>query len=862
MSKKIGEWRQELQALSIQENPPVKQANEMWRVVERGNAWEAAGRRVFDDHLERFQSVATTVLGEKDPKFELPQEDRVYAAFKGRKKEYSSALRKGIAETLALLGSRPQPLTSCSDGKPELVACLVVRELLSSADPVLWASLNDVLPLLSEANPREFLESCESSLSSDQKPFEFLFGEEQGGVFGATYMSGLLWALENLAWSSDYLSRVALVLGALAAIDPGGNWGNRPSGSLFTIFCPWFPQTCASVEKRVASVKALQSEFPDVGWQLLLKLLPSSHQSSSGSHKPKWRKIIPEERPEKPTNKEYWEQVTAYAELAVSLAMENHTRLPDLIPRLPNLPAPAHASLLEYIASDAVTNSPDDDRSRIWNSLQQLITKHRKFADADWAMPPSTVQDLETRAEALKPSSPVNEHKRLFTENDFELMSDKGDYEAQRQELDAVRKEAIREIYKHGGLDEILEMVQEVEAPWRLGYTVGSVPDLNEDRNLLPEYLASKDNDQIVFAKGYVWGRYQAEKWDWVDSIDKSGWSTDAKAKFYTCLPFSKETWDRVKQNIGVEASEYWQEAGGNIYEAGEYAELGIELLIQNKRAHSAIRGLQSLEHQNKTIDPDLASSALEAALKSDEDPNRLDVYATVSIIKSLQKNENFDREKLANLEWAYLSLLDRHSGGFPITLQGKLANDPDFFCEIIRMVYRGRGEKPPAEEPSEKTKSIASNAYRLLHDWRIPPGSSPDGRFDGGHLKSWVSRVKKIASPSGHLAMSLQHLGNVLYYSQKYADQLWLPNEVANILNQADNDEVRRGLTLECFNSRGVHGFTHGKAEREIATDYRSKAEAFELAGYPRLAISLRELAESYERDAAREEKRNPYGD
>ena len=47
-------------------------------------------------------------------------------------------------------------------------------------------------------------------------------------------MTGLLWALETLAWHSDHLARVTVILGELAEIDPGGNWTNRPANSLAT----------------------------------------------------------------------------------------------------------------------------------------------------------------------------------------------------------------------------------------------------------------------------------------------------------------------------------------------------------------------------------------------------------------------------------------------------------------------------------------------------------------------------------------------------------------------------------------------------------------------------------------------------
>ena len=862
MTEKIAKWRQELQELSLQESPPIKQVNDVWRIIDRGKAWEDAGPRVFDEHLERFQSVAITVLGERDPKFELPKEDRTYAPIHGKQMKHSSVLRKGIAESLALLGSRPGALPSCSDGKPGLVARLVVRELLSPDDPVLWASLNDVLPLLSEADPGEFLENCESSLASESKPFEFLLEEEHSGVFGATYLSGLLWGLENLAWGPDYLARVALVLAGLAAIDPGGSSGNRSSSSLYTIFCPWCPQTCASAEKRVAAVKALQNDYPDVGWDLLSSLLPSAHQSSSGSHKPKWRELIPDNWSEKPTNVEYWEQVTAYSEIAVSLAKGNLAKLADLIPRIPNLPDPVRSAFLDYIVCKDVTELPDADRTKIWNALQELMTTHRKFADADWAMPPSAVADLESRADVLKPSSPVNEHKRLFTENDSTLMSDKGDYEAQRQELEERRRKALTEIHQFGGFDDIVGMVRSVESPWRLGFSFGSVPAISADSTILPELLSSTEPELAPFAGGYVLGRFHSEGWAWVDSLSQTEWPSYGKSKFYTLLPFCKNTWDRVAQTLGEDSAGYWRNAVGNIHEAEPDANLGIKLLIQHDRAHTAVRGLQRLQYQPKKVDAELSIKALEAALNTGEDLNRLDAHAVVELITALQKQEDVDQEELAALEWGYLPLLRPFSGGSPATLEFKLASTPEFFCEVIQLVFRARSEDPPTEEPPPETKSKAEKAYRLLDDWHTPPGTLPDGTFSGSALRSWVEKAKEITSKSGHVEVALERIGHVLVYSQKYAKELWLPDDVASVLNELDHEEMRRGLTLECLNSRGVHGFTLGREEREIATDYQTKAEEFELAGYPRLAVSLRELAESYERDAEREAKRNPYED
>lgn len=173
------------------------------------------------------------VLRERDPQFDLPKEERHLASIHGKELQYSGLLRVGIAETLALLGSYPEALTCCSMGKPEATAKLVVRDLLTEADWERWASLNDLLPALAEAAPDEFLNAVENALKDlSESPFHHVFAQEGKGPFGRNYMTGLLWALEGLAWSPDYLPRASLILADLAAIDPGGNWGNRPKNSL------------------------------------------------------------------------------------------------------------------------------------------------------------------------------------------------------------------------------------------------------------------------------------------------------------------------------------------------------------------------------------------------------------------------------------------------------------------------------------------------------------------------------------------------------------------------------------------------------------------------------------------------------
>src|SRR5262249_40915780 len=153
-----GEWIRMLRPLTLRSDPPLIQRDEKWRFVSRFEGWQILGRYLFDNDLDRFQDVALRVLSERDPKLKLPPDDRWKFTRSAERRLYSNTIREGMAETLALLGSHPKRLTSCSVGKPESIAILTVRRLLEGADWQLWASLKDVVPLLAEAAPDEFLD--------------------------------------------------------------------------------------------------------------------------------------------------------------------------------------------------------------------------------------------------------------------------------------------------------------------------------------------------------------------------------------------------------------------------------------------------------------------------------------------------------------------------------------------------------------------------------------------------------------------------------------------------------------------------------------------------------------------------------
>ena len=172
----------------------------------------------------------------------------------------------------------------------------------------------------------------------------------------------------------------------------------------------------------------------------------------------------------------------------------------------------------------------------------------------------------------------------------------------------------------------------------------------------------------------------------------------------------------------------------------------------------------------------------------------------------------------------------------------------------MIRLVFRSKNEDHPSEELTEERKQIAANAYRLLKEWRTPPGLGEDGTYDGDALASWLDSVKQECSETGHLEIAMTMTSQVLIHVPADPEGLWIHRAAAAALNAKDAEDLRNGFRTQLYNSRGVHWVDPtGSPERELASGYLTQAEAVDDAGFHRLAATLRGLAASYERDAER---------
>jgi len=846
-----GAWIGRIGEIVRMPGTPLTYVDGTWRFRSRYEGWYALGPRIREIDLDRLKTAAATALGERDPTLDLPPDERVMAPIRSIEPRHSNMLRHGLAETLALLGSHPHALTGISPARAAAAAIVTIRELLEGADWKLWASLDRLLPELAEAAPDAFLDAAEAAIREDPSPIRDLFKQEHSGVFGRTYLSGLLWALETLAWSPDYLSRVSIALGRMAELDPGGRWSNRPSNSLTTIFLPWLPQTAAPIPRRKAALSALLEELPEVGWTLLLSLLPNASQVSTGSRRPSWRQWIPEDWSQGVTRAEYAQVVRDLSDLALEAATGNLKRLVTLVEQVDDLPPESRERVLSHL--NGLGEWPEEDRESLWRPLAGIVSRHRSFPEAHWVLPTDVVNRMAQVADLLQPREASVVHRRLFTERTFELFEGRENFAEQTAELEGRRQSAVQEIREQRGVQGVVEFAQTVESPWRVGIAFGYVSNGDVDAELLPALLESDSGATPQFISGYVWGRYAVGGESWIDSLAINAWPSSNAGAVLAFTPFEPSIWERAAAL--PDAGDYWRRTPANPFgsKADNFSR-AVDHLLEFDRPFAALRCLSVMHHKGLPLDVERTIAALRSGVASTETPDQMASFELVELIKGLQVDGDAPDEAVSSIEWAYLPLLDEHSGAAPVRLEQKLADEPDFFAQVVQTVFRGVNQDAPTEVPPEQ----AANGYRLLTDWRTPPGTHPNRPFDGAALGRWLDTVVALTTPSGHRDIALNMAGQVLRHLPPDETGLWMDRTAAAVINASDLQPVRDGLRTGIVNARGAHFVDPtGAAERELASQYRRQADAMDDAGFGRVATTIRQLAESYDREAIEVQRR-----
>lgn len=178
----------------------------------------------------------------------------------------------------------------------------------------------------------------------------------------------------------------------------------------------------------------------------------------------------------------------------------------------------------------------------------------------------------------------------------------------------------------------------------------------------------------------------------------------------------------------------------------------------------------------------------------------------------------------------------------------------------MVTRAFRSENATREDKIASGDKDEMAGHVFRLLYHWQTPPGTTDNREFDEELLKRWIDEVEELCKESGHWKIAQQLIGTAFVYSPLGVEGLLKYPAAAKVLDRPESEEMRRGFSTGLFNLRGVHGYTAGREELQIANRYHDFAERFELEGFVQVATTLRRLSESYKRESEREAKESPH--
>jgi hypothetical protein len=849
--------------------PFVRRVGDVWLVVSKEDSWLLLSRFLTGDDMRRFEEAALEVLGQADPKYELDVEQRRIASFLGEQLSHSGFLRAGIAETLALMAARSDiaPLVDASTGQDW--ADRIIYKLFSSVvNWEHWATLDRFLVSFAEASPDNFLNAVDSIVTGEQPIAVNLFRQEDS-YWGGPEHTGLLWALELLAWSPQFLSRSAILLAQLTRLDPGGKWGNRPQSSLHNIFLTLYPCTMAGPEQRLKTIDLIRKQEPDVAWNLMLGLIPQLHMNTTvhKTHTPDFREWGTDAWA--PVT---WAEVRAMVREIVARLIEdvgtNEIRWNSLIPLLDDLPDDQFGILVEKMRETFTALTGDESSERLCASsrecLRDLLSCHMSYPDAKWSMSKERIEQLREIYIKLEPQDLVSRYAWQFAHQGQFMLPETENWQERHDQIDKMRKQTVQEIYETGGLPDVLRLAQQSEDPSLVGWALGSLMSIGaQEDDFLAQTLGATENYLVLLGMGYCRGRLVNDA-NWLQTKLSSAIVAQGtplqKANFYLCLASDRGTWDLAKAAGEEVESIYWGRV--NPWGHGKLSEGDLQHLIESLASHGRLTealhyiSLQSHSKEGQ-LPPVFIMGILEMAI-SEGNVQQVDwsqlVHDIPHLLKIIEASKEVDDERLGQLELLFISWLE-YSEYQPKALMRSLNENPKLFCELVELVFRGENDEPRELSPEEQSRNL--QAYNLLRLWRTIPGSDEQGNINGEKLSAWVAEARALVNACGRGVIGEQQIGQLLSHSPKGTDGLWPHEAVRRVIEEVASKELEKGFDVGVFNNRGVttRSLTEGGVqEREIAVTYREYALNFRDV-WPRTSQMLDRMASDYERYGRRED-------
>ncbi|MFA8360386.1 hypothetical protein ACEPT7_21130 [Burkholderia ubonensis] len=858
----------------LESDPPLLQrVGNIYSVLAPTVAFALMAKSITREQLTALENAITDVFSRIEPQLAEAWETSPSLPLSSVREHHSEWLRRGLLETLLRISVFGDVLDAAHvahdfGGCQAFVDRVARKNAYFRSEPRFLAALSENLPLLAEAAPIPFVEALEELLQGPASAVAPLFKDR--GFFGPTMHAGVLWALECLAWSPELLPRVAAILARLSELDAGGKVVNRPSNSLRSIFLAWNPGTSASLPQRMDVLRMLSERFPASTWQLVHHLLPQTYDSSTPTYEPMWKDFGRSSK-ERLTVASARASYRAYVEFALRLSTRDVFRQEALLEKYAEL-SPEHRTILcgQLERSAKAVDTPDSVKERVWDSVRRLVAKHRRFSAAQWAMSAVDVDTLEAVGKLFQPSSRLKEIQWIFDENFPDAAGLTDDFEAAQLRLEKMRDEAMREIATDG-IDAIDALFTSVKRPYLVAQQVAaSLDDTTIVIELLDRWVNRMTPSDKLGIRALCVARYFKMPDEWVtvvkEAAETRGWPASILGLCFSDYPDDARTLEHVKTLNAEASASYWDNRAEYLRTTDSVV---ANAIAKGLIAHGRAVGL--MNQKLVVLGASVTMSAMQTAVRelaslgSPVQDSMLG-YNLKENLNWLSNQSDVSKVELAKLEFSLLPvLLNELQEGEQLIIHRTLAENPELFVAVVCELYRPanqtdedvKGSHTPVQEFERQRAMVA---WRVLKEWRTPPGMDSSGNLDHSLLTAWLTTARHAAAVKDRAEVADHCIGAVLLHTPRDpVSGNWPSTVFARVLEELVSEAVESGLEVEAFNTRGVTTramLEGGQQERELAAQWAIRAKAVP-AKWTRAKRMCERIAASWEHTAQEMDKR-----
>lgn len=856
--QKYNDYISTISAYTQGDNMPTFRLDHSFACISINELWDVLAQRINKEFFENYKKCINYVFAEVDPRYELPEEKWNAASVYGKKSKFSERLKRGLIISMTKLIELDEKegffnfTTSCTRECNNLV--LEIYNGLKSANQ--WRTLVPYVSDFVEASPEAILNIIESNVAQDSDIFWGLFESSGNPLFGRTFYTHILWALEKLVWIKEYCVRAINLLITLDEKNFEYKISNCPMDSLLKIFCLWHPQGALSIDERDILLSSIMDKHHTVGRKLVKKLLPNGMTTTTNLAEFSWR-YVEYYNPEI-TNVQYWNSVKCMANKFVQTMGANYEDWRIIIKHFS-----VFYNIFKELGVDIVQKGlllSESNRLKLCTKMATSIGRERKFLDEGDTDNENLIDEMENIYNSLLPNSPLR-YAHYYSYNFYGFNPEvfrAGDYDynKEKETLQKLRMEALEETLDKFELDSVLPLAQNVA---ELKFLIDSLIEskyfesINVDfiikaHLVFPEF-AERLINSIYYAKGIAF---------FADKLE--GLSNDDIKWIVSQLPITPDVIQFINSFPEDIENEFWQCANtwGIMHYDSTFARECINTLIKSCRPYSAIRELYFADDLYVDLILDVLQATLDYHPNTERNGinlNNIDGHFIENLFGKIYKSPSPELMRVSQLELAYMN---KFSMDFePECLVKNALSNPHVFIKLVSYCFKK--DEDIGEETTEDKQYIAHLSFKALDKIKQLPGQENE-IVDVDKFNLWIQSVLVLAKELKYVTACDIQIGKILSYSPVDEDGVWPHKCVRDFLEKNTSETINDHMCIGVFNQRGVHTVTGGDEEEQFAATYNEYAQKLQLL-YPKTAYIVKEISDRYKCESRFERARELKG-